>query len=240
MKSTNRRHFYVTFLKALALPAIAAACVGSASAAVGDRSPDGVWVEVDRSVLANVTAPLPTEFRVYRVDLPALKNVLMQAPMENLTATAVPSPVILFLPLPDGMFAPTGVVKSPIMSAALQTQYPSIKTYAVRGVVDPSLIGRLTETMADFQALLQPSSLNAIRLSPIKTPGETFYISFLNRLRTDGADFFIHQLSQSAANGRRRLFHSSAGRAGADNASGAEARAIAPQALAVRRGQAAQ
>src|SRR5262249_44940987 len=133
-----------------------------AAAKVGDRSPDGIWVEVDRSALSDVTAPLPTDFRVYRADLPALKSMLAKALLENLRPPLVASNVIVTLPLPDGTFAPVGVEASPVLGPELAARYPSIRTYSFRGVRDGSLIGRLTETAADFQAFMRPTS-DAIR-----------------------------------------------------------------------------
>src|SRR6185436_8593113 len=44
----------------------------SVSAAPGNRSPDGVWVEVDPAALGEVRQPLPTEFHAYRLDLDAM------------------------------------------------------------------------------------------------------------------------------------------------------------------------
>src|SRR5262245_52845803 len=90
-------------------------CVTAASTAVaapGDRSPDGLWVEVDRAALGEVRYPMPTAFRAYRLDFDALKAVLKSAPAE------VPgrgtSPAIVTLPLPDGTFAPVAVENSPV------------------------------------------------------------------------------------------------------------------------------
>lgn len=191
MTSLNRHHAVVVIFMAFVIVAIIALRFDSTSAAVGDRSPDNVWVEVDPSVLAGVTLPLPTEFRVYHADLTLLHTLLMRAPMEDLSSAAVLSTLTLYLPMPDGTYPPVSVVQSPVLGPTLAALYPSIKTYSVRGVDDPSLIGRLTETLTDFQALLRPTS-DAIRILPIKTTSDTFYLGFLTRNRTDGAEEFVH------------------------------------------------
>lgn len=172
MTSPNRNNLRFVILQALLLVTIVAAFLGSAWGAVGDQSPDGIWVEVDPSVLAGVTAPLPTAFRVYRADEPKLRSLLATAPMEDLHVSVPPSPLIITLPL-DATFAPVSVVQSPVLAPALAAQYPSIKTFAARGANDASLIGRLTQTSRDFQALVRPSS-DAIRILPVKTSSETF------------------------------------------------------------------
>jgi hypothetical protein len=191
MTSLNRRPTFVEMFRVFVIIAIVAARIDSTSAAVGDRSDDGVWLEVDPSVLAGVTLPLPTEFRVYHADLALLHTLLMQAPMEDLRSTAVPATFTFFMPMPDGTYSPVSVVQSPVLASTLAALYPNIKTYSVRGVDDPALIGRLTETPTAFQALLRPTS-DPIRVLPINTSSDTFFLSFLTRHRTDGGEDFIH------------------------------------------------
>ncbi len=58
---------------------IAILCVpGLAEAAPGDRSPDGLWLEVDRTALGDPLSPLPDEFRAYLLDFDALVSMLTE------------------------------------------------------------------------------------------------------------------------------------------------------------------
>src|SRR5438093_16618 len=67
-------------------------------AAPGDRSRDGLWLEVDPDVLRGVVAPLPRAFHVYRLDFDALTRVLGLAPPEGRGGG-----VAMTLPTPDGL-----------------------------------------------------------------------------------------------------------------------------------------
>lgn len=161
--------------------------VAPAKSAPGDTSPDGVWVEVDRTALGEVRDPLPTAFRAYRLNLAALTEILDRAPRE------VPgrgtSPAIVTMPLPDGTFAPVAVELSPVLGPDLSAQYPSIRTFVFHGTEDTAISGRISLNALRFQAILRPSS-DFARITPITTSAGTFYLSFLNRNRTDNADDF--------------------------------------------------
>ena len=171
-----------------------AACLGfllftvaSVSAVPGDRSPDGVWVEVDRAALGEVRQPLPTEFRAYRLNLDALKKILAAAPLEGRGG----EPATVFVPLPDGTYTPVAVEESPVLGPNLAAQYPTLKTFTFDGVTDTAISGRMTLAGDSFQAILRPPD-DFARISPLTTPEGTFHLSFLHRNRTDGADDFRH------------------------------------------------
>ncbi|HEX2445319.1 MAG TPA: zinc-dependent metalloprotease family protein [Vicinamibacterales bacterium] len=154
--------------------------------------PDGVWVEVDRAALGEVRDPLPKEFRAYRLDLSALTKILATAPPESTGSGAPPDPVQMFIPLPDGTFAPVAVKQSPVVGGELELQYPGITTFAFNGTQDGAISGRATLTGTSFQAILRPPS-DFARVTPLTTSTGTFYLSFLHRDRTDGADDFRHR-----------------------------------------------
>jgi hypothetical protein len=159
--------------------------VASVTAVPGDRSPDGVWVEVDRAALGDVDQPLPTEFHAYRLNLEALKKILASAPHEGRGGDRA----MVFVPLPDGTFTPVAVEVSPVLGAELAAKYPTLKTFTFDGVADTKISGRMTLAGDSFQAILRPPD-DFARISPLTTPAGTFHLSFLHRNRTDGADNF--------------------------------------------------
>jgi hypothetical protein len=173
-----RRNRLVSSMLAVAAVALAA----PALAAPGDRSPDGLWVEVDRAALGEVTYPLPQAFHAYRLNFDALSRALGEPP----------DPETIFIPLPDGTFAPVSVDESPVMGRELAARYPGIKTFAFRGVDDRAIAGRMTLNPSTFQAIMRPPS-DLARITPLTTGNGTFYLSFLHRDRTDGADDFRHR-----------------------------------------------
>jgi hypothetical protein len=159
--------------------------VASVTAVPGDRSPDGVWVEVDRAELGDIDQPLPTEFRAYRLNLDAMKRILAAAPHEGRGGESA----MVFVPLPDGTYTPVAVEESPVMGPNLAAQYPNIDTFTFDGVEDTKISGRMTLAGDSFQAILRPPD-DFARIAPLTTPNGTFHLAFLNRHRTDGADDF--------------------------------------------------
>lgn len=116
-----------------------------------------------------------------------MKEALDRAPRE------VPgrgtSPAIVTMPLPDGTFAPVAVELSPVLGPDLSAQYPDITTFVFHGTEDSAISGRISLNALRFQAILRPPS-DFARITPITTPTGTFYLSFLNRHRTDNVDDF--------------------------------------------------
>lgn len=170
----------------------AAASVAPATAAPGDRSPDGIWIEVDRAALGDTTAPLPRVFRAYRLDFEALQKVLAAAPREQLERRRPPASsdaASLYLPMVDGTYAQVAVEESPVLGPSLSAQYPDIRTFAMHGIEDRRVEGRLTLDPSGFQAILRPPS-DLARVTKLVTGEGTFYLAYLNRDRTDGADDF--------------------------------------------------
>lgn len=158
-------------------------------AAPGDRSPDGLWVEVAPSALGTPATRLPRAFHAYTLNFDALAARLAAAPRETFGLGTAPSPLIIFLPLPDGTFAPVAVETSPVLGTSLAAQYPDIKTFVFRGSEDGSISGRMTLDTSTVQAIMRPPS-DLARVSPLTTSTGIFYLSFLNHDRTDGADDF--------------------------------------------------
>ena len=167
------------------------ACSGQVMAAPGDTSPDGLWTEIDPSTIVGPPFRLPQKFKAYRLDLEAMRRMLATAPLEDLRGGAATTRPVITLPLPDGTFAPTSVVESPTLGPVLASQFPTLKTYAVRGTADPGISGRLTSIPTEIQVLLLTAK-GPVRITPLKTAAAMFYLSYFNEDRTDGAEDWIH------------------------------------------------
>ncbi|MFN8454268.1 MAG: hypothetical protein U0401_06255 [Anaerolineae bacterium] len=102
-------------------------------------SPPGanLWRDVSETPLRNLPGRqiIPHAYRLVEVDLPALDQLLGQAPLENgLAAQALTE---LTLPLPDGRLGRFRIVRVAHYGASLAVQYPEIKTYLGWGLDDP-------------------------------------------------------------------------------------------------------
>ena len=88
------------------------------------------------------------------LDAAGMRNVLAKAPME-FTAAARTNPVVISLPAPDGTFQRFAVVYSPIMMPGLAKKYPNIRTYAGRGIDDPTATMRLAMTPLGLSSIVR-------------------------------------------------------------------------------------
>ena len=100
-----------------------------------------------------VRAVLPKKFRTMLLNRVAMENTLLRAPME-FTKTPEEANIQIELPLPDGGFARFFVMESPILPPKLAKKYPSIRTYSIQGIDDPTATGRVELTSSGCRALI--------------------------------------------------------------------------------------
>jgi len=117
------------------------------------KDPNGFWQDVAESAIAarGTRWIQPQVARTVTLDYTRLQAQLSQAPMERSIAVTE-SQLTLSLPMPGGGFAEFAMVESPIMEAALAEKYPDIRTYAGKGLHDPSALLRLDVTPIGFHA----------------------------------------------------------------------------------------
>jgi hypothetical protein len=111
-----------------------------------------IWQDLTEVELAakGAAAQPPVYYRALRANRAELGLVLLTAPLEDTSSQGV----ILELPMPDGTMQQFEVVNSPILSPGLAASHPDIATYAVRGIDNPLITGRLDLTPVGFHAML--------------------------------------------------------------------------------------
>ena len=112
---------------------LAAALVGVAPAAAHAAD---AWTELVRTPSASGATVKPTEFRAFTLDQSELRASLRSAPKGARSAAG--SSTVLSLPGPGGGTQRFRVYESSIMEAGLAAKHPEIKTYAGRGIDDPT------------------------------------------------------------------------------------------------------
>ncbi len=185
-------HRLVSLTAIAGLLAVLSASPPPAAAADHCEAPLGqVWLEVDPAVVQAVEYPLPSEFRAFCADEAALREILGEAPPEFSPDGVPVRTTVLPLPMPDGSIRMFSVVSSPVLSRELMAEYPGLETFAVRGLEDRLLAGRITSTPTAIDALLR-SMDGLVRLNAYQVDGDFYYLSYFNDDRTDGADDFDH------------------------------------------------
>ncbi len=109
---------------------------------------------------------LPGTFRVVKLNRSAATQLQSRAPLENGTTLNITASVQFEIPLPGGSSMSGAFTESPILSALLQQQYPSIKTYRLTEAVTRNQLGRITITNAGVSGLLFTNN-GSVYISPL-------------------------------------------------------------------------
>lgn len=111
-----------------------------------------IWQDLNEPEQAakGLSASAPVYYRALKADAALLTQALALAPLEDTSSDGA----TLELPMPDGSMQQFEVVNSPMLSPELAQDYPEIETYAVRGIDNPAITGRLDMTAVGFHAML--------------------------------------------------------------------------------------
>ena len=145
----KKRYSVASLLLALALPPAARAQTPTAlwqpapaPLARGDAKPEaGRWFSLDAAQLAARLAPAPPETR----------------PQEA---------VVLELPYPNGTLHRFALTQVPVLAPALAARYPEIRTYAGRGLDEPTATVRLETAPAGLHAQVLGAGGETVALAP--------------------------------------------------------------------------
>jgi hypothetical protein len=166
------------------LLALAASFAAGHLALAGDGravavSDDALWTTLD-SIPDHVAAEpewvRPLKYTMSVINLDAMKAALFAAPRE-FTHEGNTNPAIITLPMPDGTFQRFAVVESSIMEAPLAAKFPELRTYAARGIDDPSATGRLDITPAGFHGQIL-SGKGKFYIDPVSRNDTTHYAAY--------------------------------------------------------------
>ena len=128
------------------------------------------------------------------IEVNQLRQNIARAPQLRDLSTASAAPIVS-LPLPKGGAARYRVYESPVLDEAMSVQYPDIKTYAMRGIDDPTATGRFALTSEGLDALILTEKGNVfIRRLPVLATAQPAD----NRLQHPDSDryqcYYEHQL----------------------------------------------
>ncbi len=131
---------------------IAAVGVALAALIVPASAPADAWQRIPATTAPPAARPQPLvepeSFAAFRLDLDAISTALAAAPRE----TSAAAPVTVSIPAPDGSLSRFAVRESPVVEPGLARAHPGIRTYAGRGVDDPTATIRLDTGPMGFHA----------------------------------------------------------------------------------------
>ncbi|WP_420644037.1 reprolysin-like metallopeptidase [Candidatus Leptofilum sp.] len=182
MIPTNQKNNYLLFfigLVGLTLLLIFLTIIGRQSnataAPTGTESADGVWQDVDESLLrvAGDRVIEPTAYRTVSLNWDALDGVLANSP----DGATVADETVLSLPLPDGSYGRFQIYQTAVMHPELAAKFPEIRTYAGVGLDDPTAFARLDTTPKGFHAMIL-SANGRVFIDPYVADNTDLYQSY--------------------------------------------------------------
>ncbi|HEV8554950.1 MAG TPA: M12 family metallo-peptidase [Actinophytocola sp.] len=157
----------------LVVAALAAALLMSGSPTAAAPSPDNPWTKVDNPTIASRSAQ-PADVRTTRFAAFTLDRPLMQT---GLSRASVAAQTILALPAPSGELQRFQLVDSPVMEPGLAAAHPEIRTYAGKGIDDPTATVRADLTPLGFHASVR-SKLGQWFVDPYHHLDQSLYASY--------------------------------------------------------------
>jgi reprolysin-like metallo-peptidase family M12B/putative Ig domain-containing protein len=155
-------------LAALVIAGVAVAMLPVLSTAA-PATPDNPWTKAERPAVAAKSArqaDIHTDrFAGFQLDRP-----LMQAKL-------APQKDEVLLPTPEGTFQRFSLVDSPVMEAGLAAAHPEIKTYAGKGIDDPTATVRADLTPLGFHASVR-SQRGQWYVDPYYHADQSLYASY--------------------------------------------------------------
>jgi hypothetical protein len=150
--------------------AVALLAPGGSSAAPDQANP---WTKVDNPTAASRSARQAdirtTNFAAFTLDRP-----LMQT---GLSRVSVAAAQVVTLPTPSGDFQRFELVDAPVMEPGLAAAHPEIKTYAGKGIDDPTATVRADLTPLGFHASVR-SRIGAWFVDPYYHADQSLYASY--------------------------------------------------------------
>lgn len=108
----------------------------------------------------------PDQYQLFRLQEMGLKTDLRNAPSERIVSVAASS-FVLIVPTENGKFEKFRIVDAPVMDPDLASRYPGIKSYAGKGIDDPSSNIRFAVSPLGFHAIILSFSRPTIYIDPI-------------------------------------------------------------------------
>ncbi len=152
------------------------------SAKSGDdqKSPDGVWREIQFDSLGGIVSDgVPATARALELDKKSLVKILNSAPddsTERLTDLS-DSRAILHLPLPNGEFMRFRIADSPVMERAMAEKFPEIKSYRAQSIDDLRVSARISFSPRGLHATILTHD-KTITIQPAHYDDANRYVSY--------------------------------------------------------------
>ena len=143
----------------------------------GLHAQNALWTKASPSETQNrqkaYRNSVPQEFNLFKLNTPALKTILANAP-ERFSGT---SNVIIDLPTNNGEMQRFRVYEASVMEPALQAQHPNIRSYAAQGIDDGSAVARFSVSDVGVHVMISSPNYPTVYIDPY-TSEKGYYINY--------------------------------------------------------------
>ncbi len=132
-------------------------------------SQQNFWSSVDESSVGKdlfANRARPSAYKLFRLNEPSLKAALTTAPSERVV-TASQSVFILSMPNNEGQLEQFKIVEAPVMDPGLAARYPGIRSFAGKGINDPSATIRFDVSPQGFHGMILSARRPTIYIDPV-------------------------------------------------------------------------
>ena len=144
---------------------------------LGMSAQNALWKKASSTEIKDLSTAqrnsTPQEYDLFKLNTPALKTLLANAP-ERFTTI---SNVVIELPTNGGELQRFRVYEAPLLSAELQAKYPGIRSYAAQGIDDPSAVARFSVSDIGTNVMINSTNYSTIYIDPFTTNND-YYISY--------------------------------------------------------------
>ena len=126
------------------------------------------WHQIEESSIKNEAklrrASFPNEYRLWKLDLQSLKNVIRNAPVRGEFKGV--SNVVIHLPNAEGQLERFRILETPIMEKALAAKFPTIKSYVGCGLDDKTAVVRFSVTEFGLHSMTLSAGKSSVFIDP--------------------------------------------------------------------------
>lgn len=123
----------------------------------------------------------PDKYLTFQLNVAEMRQHLAHAPIEKLGDPFPDNALQISLPMPNGEWWTFALVESPTMAPELAAQFPDIKTYAGRSIINPAATIRLDLTPQGFHAMVLNSDNRTVFIDPYAHNDNRYYIVYYKK-----------------------------------------------------------
>jgi PKD repeat protein len=147
-------------------------------ASVSAQNNSQIWTKVANSLspqLNKVENDLPANKEIYHLNIAALRNVLVGAPLRGQSQGV--SNVIIAFPVANGTTEQFRIMEAPVMHPDLAAKYPGINSYVGKGIDDPSATIRFSlSNEKGLSSMILSGTRNSQFIAPYSTDGSNYAV----------------------------------------------------------------